>query len=51
MMRKSLSIVVTIAVLIGAVPVLSACHTTAGAGQDISATGKVITKDAKRLTP
>lgn len=50
-MRKSLSVILTIAVLIGAVPVLSACHTTAGAGQDISATGNAITKDAKKLTP
>jgi predicted small secreted protein len=32
-------------------PLLSACHTTAGAGQDISATGKVIEKSAKQYTP
>ena len=32
-------------------PLLSACHTTAGAGQDISATGKTIEKSAKQNTP
>jgi predicted small secreted protein len=37
--------------LVAAVPLLSACHTTAGAGQDISATGKVIEKSAKQSTP
>jgi predicted small secreted protein len=34
-----------------AAPLLSACRTTAGAGQDISATGKVIEKSAKQNTP
>ena len=37
--------------LVAAAPLLSACHTTAGAGQDISATGKVIEKSAKQNTP
>ena len=37
--------------LVAVVPLLSACHTTAGAGQDISATGKVIEKSAKQNTP
>jgi predicted small secreted protein len=37
--------------LVVAAPLLSACHTTAGAGQDISATGKVIEKSAKQNTP
>jgi predicted small secreted protein len=37
--------------LAAAAPLLSACHTTAGAGQDISATGKVIEKSAKQNTP
>ncbi len=37
--------------LLAAAPLLSACHTTAGAGQDISATGKVIDKAATKLTP
>jgi predicted small secreted protein len=37
--------------LVAAVPLLSACHTTAGAGQDISATGKALDNAAKRNTP
>ncbi len=37
--------------VVAVVPLLSACHTTAGAGQDLSATGKVIEKSAKQNTP
>jgi predicted small secreted protein len=37
--------------LAAAMPLLSACHTTVGAGQDISATGKVIEKSAKQNMP
>jgi predicted small secreted protein len=37
--------------LIVAVPLLSACHTTAGAGEDISATGQAIDRTAKKVTP
>jgi predicted small secreted protein len=36
-MRKNLSIA-----LVSAAPLLGACHTTAGAGQDLSATGHVL---------
>jgi len=36
---------------VAATPLLSACHTTAGAGQDISATGKAIESTAKKATP
>ena len=50
-MRKNLSLVLTLLVLLGAAPLLSACHTTAGAGQDISATGHAITGSAKKNTP
>ncbi len=50
-MRRQFSIALTILVLLGSVPLLAACHTTAGAGQDISATGNTITKGAKKLTP
>ncbi len=34
-----------------ALPMLAACHTTAGAGQDISDTGHVINKAATNATP
>ena len=49
-MRKNLSIALTLLALIGAVPLLGACHTTAGAGKDLSATGHVLTT-ARRRTP
>ena len=41
----------TLLVLLGVVPFLTACHTTAGAGQDISNTGHAITNSADRNTP
>jgi predicted small secreted protein len=50
-MRKSLSIVLTLFLLLGAMPLLGACHTTAGAGEDISATGHAVTNGAQKLTP
>jgi len=34
-----------------ATPILSACHTTAGVGQDISATGQAINKAAQKAAP
>ena len=37
--------------LMAAVPLLSASHTTSGAGPDISATGKAIEKSADKHTP
>ncbi len=50
-MRKKISLAFTLLALIGLVPVLGACHTTAGAGQDVSATGHAITHEADKLTP
>jgi predicted small secreted protein len=43
--------VLTLLSLLAAAPLLSACYTTAGAGQDISATGKAIEKAADKRTP
>jgi predicted small secreted protein len=37
--------------LIGAAPLLGACHATAGAGEDISATGQALTNSAEKHTP
>ncbi len=34
-----------------AIPFLAGCNTTAGAGQDISATGHAVTKAATSATP
>lgn len=50
-MRTNLSIALTLLVLLAAAPLLGACHTTAGAGEDISATGHVITHTADKATP
>ncbi len=50
-MRTKLSIALTLLVLIGAAPLLGACHTTAGAGEDISSTGHAITHSAEKNTP
>jgi predicted small secreted protein len=43
-MHKTLIVGLTALSLMAAVPLLSACHTTAGAGQDLSATGHAIDK-------
>jgi predicted small secreted protein len=50
-MRKTISLSLTLLMLIGAVPLLGACHTTAGAGEDISATGQALTNSADKHTP
>ncbi len=50
-MRKAISTFLVLAGLIALTPLLAACHTTAGAGQDITATGDVITDSAQKHTP
>ena len=51
-MRKSLAIfVIGLLLLSGATALLSACNTTAGMGQDISATGNAITSGAQQSKP
>jgi entericidin B len=50
-MRKNASITLALLLLIATVPLLGACNTTAGAGQDLSATGHVITNSAEQLRP
>ena len=50
-MFTKLSISLTILMLLAAAPLLSACNTTAGAGEDISATGHAITHSAEKNTP
>jgi len=50
-MLKNLVFGLAMLSLLAAVPLLSACHTTAGAGEDLSATGKVLEKSAKQHTP
>lgn len=50
-MRKTLSIALSLLALLGTAPLLGACHTTAGAGQDISNTGHAITNAAEQHMP
>jgi predicted small secreted protein len=50
-MRKNLSIALTLLSLIGIAPMLGACHTAAGAGEDLSAGGHAITNSAEKHTP
>jgi entericidin B len=50
-MRNTLSIALTLLMLIVSVPLLGACHATAGAGEDISATGNALTNSAEKHTP
>lgn len=45
-MARFLAPAFAILVLMGSTVVLSACNTTAGAGQDVSATGHAITRSA-----
>jgi predicted small secreted protein len=48
--RMTLSSLVLLAFL-GIAPLLGACHTVAGAGQDVSKTGQVIERTANQATP
>ena len=50
-MSTKLSISVTFLMLISTAPLLGACHTTAGAGEDVSATGHALTNSAEKHTP
>ncbi len=50
-MRKTFGLVMALVALIGLAPMLGACNTTAGAGRDISNTGKAITNSAVQHTP
>ena len=50
-MRKYLPIAFTWLALTATAPLLGACHTTAGVGEDLSATGHAISNEAKKATP
>jgi predicted small secreted protein len=50
-MRKSLSVGFVLLALMGVMPLLAACHTTEGVGEDVSATGRAVTHGAEKLTP
>ena len=46
-MRKNLATILIGLLLLSAASLLSACNTTSGAGKDISATGRAITRSAE----
>jgi predicted small secreted protein len=49
-MRSKLSLAILLALVFGAMPLLSACHTTAGAGEDLSAAGQHLSNSADKHT-
>ncbi len=50
-MRKYISLVATLLVLIGIAPLLGACNTAAGVGEDLSSAGHAITNTAEKHAP
>jgi predicted small secreted protein len=50
-MAKSLRFTLILATLLGVAPMLSACHTTAGFGQDVSQGGHALTNSANNHAP
>ena len=51
MTRSRTAAVLGLCAMIALMSALSACHTTAGAGEDISDTGKAIEHSADKHTP
>jgi predicted small secreted protein len=50
-MYRKMMLALTVFALLGAAPLLGACHTTAGAGEDISKTGSAIEHSANKAAP
>lgn len=50
-MPKTFRLAATLAVVLCAAPLLSACHTTAGVGEDVSQGGHALTNAAQSNTP
>ncbi len=50
-MTRAFRLAFTLAALIGVAPALSACHTTAGVGQDVSQGGHALTNSANANAP
>jgi predicted small secreted protein len=51
MCTRTTKLVLTLLAFLGAAPLLGACHTTAGAGEDISKTGQAIERSANKNAP
>jgi predicted small secreted protein len=49
-MQRKFAIVIAVLALAGATPLLTACYTTAGAGQDLQAAGRGLEHSADRNT-
>jgi predicted small secreted protein len=49
-MRRKLAIVLAVVALAGTAPLLSACYTTRGAGEDLQAAGHGLEHSAERNT-
>ena len=50
-MRRNLSVALILLALVGLAPLLGACHTTAGLGEDLSAGGHAVTNSAEKHAP
>lgn len=50
-MKKTFRLLAPVLALAAALPLLSACNTTAGAGRDLSSAGHAITGSAERAKP
>jgi predicted small secreted protein len=51
MSKKTTMLALALLALLGAAPLLGACHTTAGAGEDIARTGDAIEHSADKHAP
>ena len=49
-MQRKLAVVLALLALVGTAPVLTACYTTAGAGEDLQAAGHKLERSADRNT-
>jgi predicted small secreted protein len=47
--RNLFSALLSVFVIAGAMTVLGGCNTTAGVGQDVSATGRAVTNSAEKV--
>ncbi len=50
-MSKSFRLALAFATMLAAAPLLAACHTTAGAGEDLSQGGHALTNSANANAP
>jgi predicted small secreted protein len=49
-MRRKIALAITLATLLASAPLLSACYTTQGAGEDLSAAGRSLTNQSAEHT-